>query len=517
MKAHATHHNLPLHNPSGNLFFPVPDTDFRDFLERIDELIKFAPEILPAIERDLDNHAKKKKKIRLKDKRFVKGILGELPGLQEAYCFDSDLKVRLGIGRPRMPAYLVYVFLMIRGELGSVTRREDVTFIRESISLYSFLGKNNYQMPGTTTILENINAVSNETRELIFARQIRFIMTEGLDDFTEQIFDSTQVEANSAWPTDAKILTGLLSRAHRLGQKLELFELPNFQVWWMNQWLRKMRRLTLRINLAGGKPYAKRKRKKYYRRLLKFGRRAVEHLDREVQRIEETYQPYEYLFPSRRKMIREVMKQIREDVADAYQVITYAGERIFEGKTGSSRDKILSLSDKTAAYIKKGGRQAVIGYKPQLARSGRGFITGLIVKEGNPADRAELLPLFDDVVNRTGVVPEVVSTDDGYAFGDARDKILDAGVEVVSISGACGKKLISDEDWESEEYREARRGRPAVESLIFILKHCFEFGRLSRRGLEAVEAELLEKALACNFYRISYLRRKKRQKRKQAA
>ena len=154
---------------------------------------------------------------------------------------------------------------MIRGELGSVTRREDVTFIRESISLYSFLQERGYQMPGANTILENINAVSNETRELIFDSQLRFIQEEGLDDFKELIIDSTQVEANSAWLTDAKIFTGLLSRAHRLGQKLELFELPNFRVWWMNQWLRKMRRLTLKINLAAGKPHSKRKIKKYYR------------------------------------------------------------------------------------------------------------------------------------------------------------------------------------------------------------------------------------------------------------
>lgn len=517
MKACATHHNLPSPTSSGNLFLPVPDTEFRDFLKQIDELVKFTPEILAAIERDLDKHGKKKKKIRLADKLFVEGLTGELPGLPADEYFDSDFKVRLGVGRPRMPAYLAYVFLMIRGELGSVTRREDVTFVRESISLYSFLQERGYRMPGTTTILENLNAVSNETRQLIFDSQIRFIQEKDLDDFKELIFDSTQVEANSAWPTDAKILTGLLSRAQRLGQKLEMFELPRFRVWWMNQWLWKMRRLTLLINLAAGKPHSKRTIKKHYRQLLEFGRKAVAHLDKELQGVENTYQPYDFLLPSRREMLKAVLKQIREDIGDAYRVIGYAEERIFEGKTGSSRDKVLSLADKTAAYIKKGGREAVIGYKPQIARSGQGFITGLMVKEGNPADKGELVPLFNDVVNRTGVAPEVVSADDGYASEKGRNTILDHGVEVMSISGVWGKKLIGEENWESEIYREVRRGRPAIESLIFVLKHCFEFGRLGRRGLEAVRAELLEKALACNSYRITYLRKKNRQKLKWAA
>jgi hypothetical protein len=34
------------------------------------------------------------------------------------------------------------------------------------------------------------------------------------------------------------------------------------------------------------------------------------------------------------------------------------------------------VSDPDAGYISKGQRESVIGYKPQIARSGAGFITG---------------------------------------------------------------------------------------------------------------------------------------------
>jgi hypothetical protein len=37
------------------------------------------------------------------------------------------------------------------------------------------------------------------------------------------------VKANSSWPNDAKILTGLLMRVDRLGQKLDVFGLENFR------------------------------------------------------------------------------------------------------------------------------------------------------------------------------------------------------------------------------------------------------------------------------------------------
>ena len=119
MKACAAHHNLPSSTPVGNLFLPVPDTEFHDFLVHIDELVKFAPEILEAIERDLDKRGKKKKKGRLTDKRFAEEMTGELPGIQLEKYTVNDYELTLEVGRPRMPAYLVCVFLMMRGKHGS--------------------------------------------------------------------------------------------------------------------------------------------------------------------------------------------------------------------------------------------------------------------------------------------------------------------------------------------------------------------------------------------------------------
>ncbi|MAD81194.1 MAG: hypothetical protein CMJ50_10170 [Planctomycetaceae bacterium] len=118
----------------------------------------------------------------------------------------------------------------------------------------------------------------------------------------------------------------------------------------------------------------------------------------------------------------------------------------------------------------------------------------------------QLVPLIDEVHQRTGVLPKWVSVDDGYASAQGRATLLEEGVEEVSISGSKGKQLIPEEEWNSELYQQLRRGRSAVESLIFVLKHCFAFGRLRRRGLEEVRAELLEKVIAYNFVRMGLVR-----------
>ena len=81
MIACATQENIVEKVSVGNLFLLAPDTDFRDFLEEVEELAKFAPEIIKTIEKDLDANAKKKKKIRLADKKFFKSLTRELPNL----------------------------------------------------------------------------------------------------------------------------------------------------------------------------------------------------------------------------------------------------------------------------------------------------------------------------------------------------------------------------------------------------------------------------------------------------
>ena len=112
MKACATQENIVEKFPVGNLFLPIPDTDFCAFLDEIDELVKMAPEIIEAIEADLKIYAQKKKKLRLEDKKFFESQTGNFPKLdiKERNLLARELK--MAVGRPRMSAYSVYVFLI---------------------------------------------------------------------------------------------------------------------------------------------------------------------------------------------------------------------------------------------------------------------------------------------------------------------------------------------------------------------------------------------------------------------
>jgi hypothetical protein len=356
-------------------------------------------------------------------------------------------------------------------------------------------------------LIENLNLVSEKTLEKIHRAQLAMALGEDLDDFKELTIDSTSVKANSSWPTDGKMILGLLERVFRLGGELEKFGLRGFNSGHLPRWFKEMGQIEFQICLNAGKAHSKRKMKKGYKNLLNKAEKAYKALQIEWKRSEESIDLMAHS-PSQRIRLELICEQIRGDLADVERVMGYCAERVFEGKTLPSKEKVLSLSDDSAAFIKKGGREAVIGYKPQLVRSRNGFVAGLQVPQGNAADSSEFAPAVEMSMDRTGVLADLVSGDDGYATAPGRDALIKMGVKTVSISGSKGKKQTGEDDWESEVHKEARRNRSAVESLMFTLKYSHSFGRLERRGIEAVRQELWEKVLAYNACRSIELRKR---------
>jgi hypothetical protein len=487
------------------LFITIPDTDFRDYLDVVASFAESHPDVVASVEADQDRLALEKKQMREADKKI--SATPDFPNLEVNGIPASASIPTLMTGRPRTPAFLVFILYMLRGFLGSVSDKQATRWMRESISLQSFLVDRHLRLPAETTMIENTNQIGAATQELIFKRQIEDILEEGLDDFKELTIDSTGVVANTAWPTDGKTLVGLIGRTYRIGRKLNRFGLVDFVEGHLPRWIGEMNAIEFEINLVGGKKGAQRKRRKLYGKLLKKGEKAVNALQKEVTKKARRI-PVGNMLPSQIQQLDRIIGQLCSDLADARRVLDYTRKRIFEAESLPAREKILSLSDGSAAYISKGEREAIIGYKPQLTRSANGFVADLTVPEGNAADSAQFVPCIRNAIARTGVLAELVSSDDGYSSRAGKEKLEGIGVGIVSISGSKGKKITDPEEWDSEPFRKARNDRSAVESLMFTLKDGFEFGRLSRRGIDAARSELTGKVLAYNFCRKIEIRKR---------
>ncbi len=87
--------------------------------------------------------------------------------------------------------------------------------------------------------------------------------------------------------------------------------------------------------------------------------------------------------------LEKVFYWLEEDLAALVNVISYCSKRINEEKSTPAKEKELSLSDKSVGFIEKGEREPVIGYKPQLGRSKKGFISAFTLPQGNASDSGE--------------------------------------------------------------------------------------------------------------------------------
>ncbi len=436
------------------IFLPVAETGFRDYLSVCEKLIEREPEILAMVNSDLNQHAKEEKKGRLKDQEWNNRHTKTFPWA-ENYDEIVAEELELKTGRPRMSAYLVFIFTMVRGYLGSIKSQQAKVFISESITLRLLIEGKGVKMPGFSTILELVNMVSNKTMQEIFDAQIRMVLREELDDFKELTIDSTSVKGNTSWPTDSKILTRLVGRAYKRIQTINIFTIEtrkNTEVEWK---LKEMAGLCKSIDLNVGKKNAKAKRNNAYKRLLKHAKRANKILRKELQRIEKAAAEVD-IKPTQKVRLIRVIELITEDLNSLEKVMDYCPKRVFKDEKIKSSDKVLSLSDGDTAFIKKGDRETKIGYKPQLGRSKNGFVSALVVPKGNAADSGELNGMLEDHIMRTEVVPEKVSTDDGYANAKIRTKWLSEGVKIFSISGSKGKNMTTEQEWESDEYKESR-------------------------------------------------------------
>lgn len=485
------------------LFLAPPDSDLARYLVEVLEIARRHPEVLVRIDADLDRHSLEKKWTRLEDQQWARSRTESIPDVGDRAPLGAQT---LGTGRPRTSAVAVYLGLALRGYQGGFKSCDTETLLNESVTLAVVLGNLGIAPPAPGTLADLVNQVSNGTRSFIHDKQIDDVIDFEWDDMSSVLMDSTAVKGNTAWPTDSGLSLALLQRILHVGKRLARVSLPVFALPHVQSIVDEVRSIDRQISMGAGKPGADEKRLKLYQRLISLTGRARKRL---ASAVKDTVAALARLDvkPSLRARAQRVCARLQDDVRNLWVVESNCRTRVVDAKKVAMADKVLSTSDPDAGFIAKGGRDPVVGYRPQLARSGGGFVLGFELPRGNAADAPRLVPLFEQAVQRTGVIPHEVSVDDGYSSADGHAELLGWGVPVVSISGSKGKLITPEEDWESAEYAAARNHRSAVESLMFTIKHNFDFGRVARRGLPAVTAEMLEKILACNFCRMARCRR----------
>lgn len=153
-------------------------------------------------------------------------------------------------------------------------------------------------------------------------------------------------------------------------------------------------------------------------------------------------------------------------------------------------DRLVSLFDPEARPIRKGKLKAPteFGYKVVVTDEDRGFVTDYRVLVGNPPDGEQLVPAIKRHQATVGKAPREVAGDRGMA-SPANEAALEAlGVVYCSLPKSGGRTAAERVKEKRSWFRRLQRFRAGGEGRISVLKRKYGWRRSLRRGLSGVES-----------------------------
>jgi transposase, IS5 family len=354
----------------------------------------------------------------------------------------------------------------------------------------------------TPVILEKIN-------ELVVAAAVE----AKLEDGNALRVDSTVVETNIHWPTDAtllwdavRVLTRLIGRLREIAGK----DVPRFP----NRKRSARRRMQKLQRMTAAQREAQ--QVSTYRQLLAITQEVLGNARLSVDATARS--------GGKNLALALVIETLREEISVvcrlADQVVDQARRRVIYGEQVPTGDKIYSIFEPHTDLIKRGKTNKPIefGHKVFLAESAHGLITQYRVLDGNPSDENHVPSSLDNHRNMFGSAPETYATDRGFHNSSNEKVCRDAGVTSPSIPQRGGQKTPERAATEkTPAFKHAQRFRAGIEGTISVLLRGRGMRRCLGRGKERFELLIGAAVLTNNLMRIARLLIDKKKPRSRAA
>ena len=399
------------------------------------------------------------------------------------------------------PAELVVALFIARHFYDNCYGERGYSMLCENSSLHQFIGRLGIgKFPSRNTIHEQISALSEATLKLFHQAVLNCVKACGLDDFSAVIIDSTAIKADSAWPVDSALLKDLsckiMKNIQSVHDKISCLERRTVPLKRLQNYCDDMRKLDFKISMFKGKKGAKKMRKNSYtQELLPRCRKFIIRLEKLIPEIKQ------YCGTVKALTIDECISRFTDKVL----MVEYRFNMAPEDYDVKTARKIYSMSDDAAAFIKKGGRETVFGYRPNFAFSANGFLTSFTLEAGNTSDSKAFNNCLDENEKMTREVAMMISVDDGYSSAANLDYAIEKGAALVSVSGSKGKMLLGEEIYASENYQQARNIRSISEAGISKLKNYHNLERFTVCGLKRVRQETLISTIGFNLEKLCQL------------
>jgi IS5 family transposase len=359
----------------------------------------------------------------------------------------------------------------------------DYRELRERISdgytLRNFTGFYSRPVPKHNAFNQAFNRLTPGTVEKINDGVIQAAVDDGLEDGNKLRVDTTVVESDIHWPTDAtllwdtvRVLTGLI------GQLREIVPagLPRFS---HRKHSARRRMQTLQRMSSTQRRH---QQVSVYRELLKITQEVLSDSRRTAIATEKLSKKN----ATDPVMIAALRQEITQycDLGD--RVVDQAQRRILNGEQVPASEKIYSIFEPHTDLIKRGkvNKPVEFGHKVFLAESAGGLITQYRVLDGNPSDEDHVQPCLKSHKKTFGHAPKVFATDRGFDNASNQKACRKARIACASIPQRGGRKTSQRQILEkSPAFKKAQRFRAGIEGRISVLfrgrgmKRCLACGR----------------------------------------
>ena len=402
------------------------------------------------------------------------------------------------LGRPSIPieTLLRLLYLKHRYGLGYETLCREVS---DSIGWRRFcrIGLDR-PVPHPTTLVKLVSRAGPATIEQLNAVLVAKLADDKLLRGRKLRIDTTVVEADIDFPTDADLLEHAVQKMGGLVRRVKARGAA--------------RRTAFRDR---GRAAGRRMRQlaKTLRRRTGLALGEVDRLTGEVAKLARaTVAEVEAVGRNARRALarrprdgrlRRLVEELDETIGQTERLLAQTAQRLAGNRV--IPDRLVSLADPDARPIRKGKPRSPteFGYKLLVTEDGRGFVADHRLERGNPPDAPQLVPAVERVIAVTGRAPDTVVGDRGFGTA-ANDHALEAlGVKRVGLqpNGTPGKARLALE--RTRRFRRLRNWRVGIEARISHLKRSFGLRRTRLRRLGGARTWVGLSIFAYNLQRMT--------------
>src|SRR5450432_2375054 len=303
------------------------------------------------------------------------------------------------------------------------TRSTALFGINDGYTLRGFTQFDSHLVPKHDAFNRAFNRLTPATLEAINQAVVQAGVQLGLEDGKKLRVDTTVVETNIHYPTDATLLWDVVRTLTRLVGELQE-QLPNGVKGFTNRTKSARQRMQVIERMTASQRQHQQTPK--YVELLSITGKVVA----DARRVAANAQRVKKVDAVTSAKILGLCQQIGHYGKLADQVIDQTRRRVLEGEQVPTEAKVYSIFEPHTDLIKRGKKLKPVefGHKIFLAESAKGLITDYQVLSGNPADMNHVKASLERHKETFGCAPDLYAADRGFHSPENQDLCQTAGV-----------------------------------------------------------------------------------------